>query len=145
MLRCIFVRASPWFGRSLSENLDFRYPPRKLLLVKSGVWEIFACGIRNPESGKVLLVKSGIREIFACGIRNPGNFCSWNPESGKFLLVEFKSLASESGIQLKESGIPWVWPVPLTKNPESSTREPESKAWNPEFKTVLSWGEYLNG
>ena len=60
--------------------------------MKSGIREIFACGIRNPEiwnpgnfcswnpeSGKVLLVKSGIRKIFAREIRNPGNFCLWNP------------------------------------------------------------------
>ena len=67
----------------MSENLDFRYPPRKFLLVKSG-----------------------IREIFACGIRNPGNLCSWNPESGKFLLVESESLALESEIQLKVSRNP---------------------------------------
>ena len=33
------------------------------------------------------------------GIRVPGNFCLWNLESVKFLLVE-------SGMQLKESGIP---------------------------------------
>ena len=83
MLRYIFARASPCFGLSMSENLDFRYPPRKFLLVKPGIREIFARGIRNrgnfcswnPESGKFLLVKSGIREIFAREIRNPGNFC----------------------------------------------------------------------
>ena len=33
---------------------------------------------------------------FACGIRNPGKLCLWNLESWTL----------ESGIQLKESGIP---------------------------------------
>ena len=38
---------------------------------------------------------------FAYGIQNPGNFCSWNPESGKFLLVESgirEILPVESGV-----------------------------------------------
>ena len=39
---------------------------------------------------------SGIRELFACGIRNSSKFCLCNPEY----------CALESGIQLKESGIP---------------------------------------
>ena len=40
--------------------------------------------------------ESGIRENFACRIRNPGKLCIWNLESWVL----------ESGIQLKESGIP---------------------------------------
>ena len=74
----------------------FRYPPRKFLVVKSGIRENFACVmwnpgnfcLWNPKSGKFLLVKSGIREIFARVIRNPVNFCLWNPETKKFLLLK---------------------------------------------------------
>ena len=28
--------------------------------------------------------------VMLSGFQNPGNFCLWNPESGKFLLVEFR-------------------------------------------------------
>ena len=92
--------------------------------------EIFAREIQNSgnfylwnlESGKFLLVESGIWEIFAREIRNPGNFCLWNPESGKFLLLESESLALESGIQLKESGIPLTISV---RNPGSTDKESE--------------------
>ena len=102
----------------------------KFLLVESGIREIFAREIRNSgnfylwnlESGKFLLVESGIWEIFAREIRNPGNFCLWNPESGKFLLLESESLALESGIQLKESGIPLTISV---RNPGSTDKESE--------------------
>ena len=39
------------------------------------------------------------------GFGSPGNFCLWNPESGKFLLVaNLGSWVLESGIQLKEYG-----------------------------------------
>ena len=65
------------------------------------------------------------------GFRNPRNFCLWNPESWAF----------ESGIQLKESGIPLIigiqnlsstdkdWnPVPGIRNPRSGIQnDPESK------------------
>ena len=44
----------------------------------------------------VRLFSPHVREF---GIRVPGNLCLWNLESVKFLLVE-------SGMQLKESGIP---------------------------------------
>ena len=43
------------------------------------------------------------------------------------MLVEFEILE----IQLKESGIPTMIGVPLTKNPESS-------AWNPELQMASS-------
>ena len=61
------------------------------------------------------------------GFRNPRNFCLWNPESWAF----------ESGIQLKESGIPLTigiqnlsstdkdWnPVPGIRNPRSGIQNP---------------------
>ena len=67
-----------------------------------------------------MLVESGIRDKFACGMRNPGNFCLWNPEAGKFLLVE--------------SGILGWNQVPGIRNP---------RAWNPESNTILDsleWG-----
>ena len=53
------------------------------------------------------------------GFGNPESFCFWNP----------KSWATESRIQLKESGIPKL--NLLTKNPES-------RAYNPQSKTVLN-------
>ena len=40
------------------------------------------------------------------GIRNSGNFSLWNPESGKICFWNVESWVLESGIQLKESGIP---------------------------------------
>ena len=62
------------------------------------------------------------------GFRNPRNFCLWNPESWAF----------ESGIQLKESGIPLTigiqnlsstdkdWnPVPGIRNPRSGIQNPK--------------------
>ena len=49
-----------------------------------------------------------IRGIFAGGIGNPGKGCMWNPESW----------ALESGIQLKESGIP----LRVEQNPDSTDK-----------------------
>ena len=54
-----------------------------------------------------------MREKFACGIRNQGKICMWNPESW----------ALESGIQLKESGIPLAIGI---QNPSSTEKD-----WNP--------------
>ena len=117
----------------------------KILLVKSGVRENFACesgirekfacGIRNPESGKSLPSESGIREIFACGIRNPGKFCLWNPESGKFFLVESGILGF--GIRITAQGI---WNPTNDWNPESKSnwQRLESSTWNPESTGVES-------
>ena len=65
-----------------------------------------------------------------CGIRNPGKFRSWNSESW----------ALQSGIQLKESGIPLTIRF---QNPSSTDCNPlpgirgDYKAWNPESKIVL--------
>ena len=61
------------------------------------------------------------QELFVCRgirIRQSRSFCFWNP----------KSWATESRIQLKESGIPKL--NLLTKNPEC-------RAYNPQSKTVL--------
>ena len=54
-----------------------------------------------------------IRDILACEIRNPGKFCKWNPEPW----------ALESGIQLKQSGIPLTIGI---QNPSSTDKD-----WNP--------------
>ena len=65
------------------------------------------------------------------GFQNPGKFCLWNPESWTL----------ESGIQLKESGIPINTGI---QNPSSRDKDwnpvPEirkSTAWNQESKTVF--------
>ena len=58
------------------------------------------------------------------GFRNQRNFCLWNPESW----------ALESGIQLKESGIPITIGSPNSKFRWQSV---ESMTWNPESKTVF--------
>ena len=60
-----------------------------------------------------LVRDTGIRDIFACGIRNPG----------RFELGILKSWALESGIYLKESGIPLTIEI---RNPSS-----KDKDWNP--------------
>ena len=72
------------------------------------------------------------------GFKNPGNFCLWNPESGKIWHME-------SGIRLKESGIPLTIKI---QNPRSTDKywntvpwNPESTAWNPVMDS-LTWGEY---
>ena len=72
-------------------------------------------------------------------LRNLGKFCLWNT----------KSWALDSGIQLKESGIPLTIGIQNRSSTdwqrlESSTWNPESTAWNLESKTVLgflTWGE----
>ena len=59
---------------------------------------------------------------------NQGKFCLWNPGSR----------ALESGIQLKEFGIPLTIGI---KNPSST----DQKIRNPEYKAVLdslTWGEF---
>ena len=55
-----------------------------------------------------------MRRNYACGIQNPGKYCLWNLESG----------ALESGIQLKEPGIP---PTIRIRNPSSTVL---TKDWN---------------
>ena len=76
--------------------------------------------------------------------RSPGNFCLRNPESRiqKCFLVNLESwLSVESGIQIKESGIPLTIgirnPSSTDKNPESTPWSQESVAWNRQSKTVL--------
>ena len=66
-----------------------------------------------------------------------------SPDSGMGKILE-------SGLQLKESGIPLKigirGPISTKENPESSIWNPESMAWNPESKTVLdpfTWGEKI--
>ena len=66
-------------------------------------------------------------------------FGFWNPR--KFPLSNLESWALESGIQLKESGIPLTTKFRWQRL-ESIFWNPESTAWNPESKTVL---DSLNG
>ena len=52
---------------------------RKILLLVSGIQEIFVCGIRN--TGNFCLWDPEYGGIFVCGIRNTGNYCLWDPKS----------------------------------------------------------------
>ena len=65
--------------------------------------------------------------VMECRYRNAKNFYLWNRESW----------ALESGMCLKESGIPPTFgirnPSPTDKNLESSIWNPESTAWNRKF------------
>ena len=82
------------------------------------------------------------------GFRNPRNFCIWNPESWKFLLLESGIL----GLGIRNTGVGIRNPT-NNSNPESNSTEidlessnwnPESTGWNPESKSVLdsvTWGE----
>ena len=62
----------------------------------------------------------------------------WNPESGKICLWNPESWVLESGIQLKESGIPQIFwirnPISIDKRLESSNWKLESTVWNPESR-----------
>ena len=58
------------------------------ILVRIRAWGHFVMSIMSPH-------------VKESKFRNTGNCCLWNLESGTFLLLE-------SGIQLKESGIPIV-------------------------------------
>ena len=70
--------------------------------------------------------------IPASPLRNLSNFCLWNPES----------CALESGIQIKEYGMPlMIW----IRNPNSSCKL-RNPVRNPESKTVLdslTWGKAI--
>ena len=71
-------------------------------------------------------------------------------ESGKFLLVEFEEfLALESGIQLKESGIPLTNGIqnPNSTNikSEASSWNLESLAWNPRLSCTPLYGARMGG
>ena len=69
-------------------------------------------------------------EIFDSKFRNPGNFCLWNPESGKFLLLESRIREIfGSGIRIKAFGM---------RNPATRIGNPAND-WNSESKTVLGW------
>ena len=73
------------------------------------------------------MMSSHVRES---GLRSPGKFCLWNPESWVL----------DSGIQLKESGIPLKIGIQ-----NSSSRD---KYWNPVpeiRKTVLDSLTWVNG
>ena len=65
------------------------------------------------------------------GFRNPRNFCLWNPESWAF----------ESGIRLKESGIPLTIGIqnlsPTDRNPVPGIRNPRSGIQNPRLSWIL--------
>ena len=81
---------------------------------------LFSLCFRNSRS--FFYFTAFFKELFVCRgirIRQSRSFCFWNP----------KSWATESRIQLKESGIPKL--NLLTKNPES-------RAYNPQSKTVLN-------
>ena len=83
--------------------------------------KVFFCTWSRPN-------RTEIREIFAFGFQNPQKFHLSNPES----------LALESGIQLKESGIQLTTKFRWQRL-ESSTWDPESTAWNPQSKNVLDF------
>ena len=81
---------------------------------------LFSLCFRNSRS--FFYFTAFFQELFVCRgirIRQSRSFCFWNP----------KSCATESRLQLKESGIPKL--NLLTKNPES-------RAYNPQSKTVLN-------
>ena len=95
-------------------------------------------------------------EIYAFGsphvresvFQNLGNFCWWNPESRKILLIEAESWALESRIQLKVSGIPFTIgiqnPSSTDKdwNPVPGIRNPLHGIQNPRLSWIPWWGEF---
>ena len=76
-----------------------------------------------------------------------GNFCFWNPESKSLCFWNPEPWASESAIQLKESGIPVTTGIRNPSSSDNKNLEPddwnlESTAWDTESKTVsdsLTW------
>ena len=81
------------------------------------------------------------------GIQIPesGTFRLWNPESGKFCLCDPDSWALESGIQLKESGIPLTMEsriqVTLKEwNPVPGIRYPRRGIQNPGLTLIALHG-----
>ena len=58
--------------------------------------------------------------VWECWFWNPGHFCLWNPESWKFVSWNREFWALQSGIQLKESGIPLKIAI---RNPSSTDKE----------------------
>ena len=72
---------------------------------------------------KVLFVVAGCLHCSVVSPHlHPGNFCVWNPEFAKFFLWNGESWSLESGIQLKESGIPLTIGI---QNPSSTDKD-----WN---------------
>ena len=101
---------------------------RKAINSMADVW-IFA--IRKES-------KSGLRTPRTKKLRNPLDFCLWPYE---------ESLALESGIQLKESGIPLTIgirspsSIHKVRNPVPGILNPPREIRNP----ILSWIKYLYG
>ena len=90
------------------------------------------------------LLREKLPHVKESGFRNPGNFCIWNSESCKFLLVESGIL----GLGIRNTGVGIRNPSSTEKDLESSKWNPESTAWNPESKSVLdslTWGEKRTG
>ena len=100
--------------------------------VQSTLFPFPSCGIHNECSLREPRLRNPWANPghFACRIWNLINFRLWNLESWSL----------ESGIQLKESGIPLTIgirnPSSTEKEPGSSTWNLESTAWNPECTTV---------
>ena len=116
------------------ENLIYMFTASLLPLAIPYVLELNKCNNRNRT------FSPSVREFW---FRNPGNFCFWNPELGKILLVECGIL--EFGIQ---NTAPGIWNPTNEWNPESKFhwQRLESTVWNPESKTVLdslTWGKPL--
>ena len=71
------------------------------------IWTLLRTAAHQPIEQPLI---SSIVGTFCCwllqsGFWNPWNLCLWNTESRKFFLWNSESWASETGIQLKESGI----------------------------------------
>ena len=99
-----------------------------------------------------------IPHVRKSGFQNPGIFCLWNPESGirnpgTFCLWNSESWASETGMQLKESGIPLTiviqnlsstgkdWnPVLGNRNPLLRIQNPQRPCWLLKGKSGVRWG-----
>ena len=98
---------APWAGCWLYQAVPISGPGGRLHRIdtftfKTSISGKFSTGKSNAQMGRqishkiCLAEKNGFSGNFCSWIENPGNVCFWNPES----------CALESGIQLKESGIP---------------------------------------
>ena len=72
------------------------------------------------------IVSKSLLHVRESGLWNLGNFCLWNPELSRILLVG-------SRIQLKESGIP------LAIGVQFQWQRQQSRTWNPESKTIVDF------
>ena len=79
--------------------------------------ESLCTGVLSDRSPRVNDRSPHVRES---GFRDPRNSCFWKPKSGKFVLVELKSWALDSEIQLMIPGIPQTIGI---RNPSSSDKE----------------------